>query len=353
MVLVTGASGFVGRRLVEILLQRGARVRAMLHDPLKKGTIPAGADVVIGDILDQKSLAEALHGISTVHHCAAAVGNHFSKAQIYQVNFTGVKNLFDCIRSTSAAVAPLSNGASSKHDWSTAGSTRIVILSSVNVLGTRNLAGATEAQDYRYSQDPAADVKIEAERLALDYHRKYDLDVTIIRPGFIYGPGDHHNLPKLMSAIQRGKFRFIGSRDHVIPIVHVDDVVQAMILAAETPATKGMIYHITDGSRIQIGEFVTALSQMLGTSVPEKVLPYYVPALGCTVFEWLSRLGLRKKPAPIARNSLRFLGTSRFFDLQRARTELGYTPSVQFQQGMASAVRWCQEQGHGISSLSS
>jgi nucleoside-diphosphate-sugar epimerase len=327
MVLVTGASGFVGKRLVEMLLQRGQSVRAMIHDPAKRGSIPAGAEVVLADVLDQKSLRHALAGAKVVHHCAAAVGNQFTKRQIYEVNLTGVQNLLECFKE--------------------AGSARLVLLSSVNVLGTRNLDGATEDEAPRFSHDPAADVKIEAERLALEYHKKYDVDVTIIRPGFIYGPGDRHNLPKLINAIKRGKFRFIGSRNNVVPIVHVDDVVQAMILAAENGATQGKIYNITDGSRMMIGEFVTALSQTIGAPVPQRVLPYYVPALGCAAFEWLAKLGLRKKPAPIARNALRFLGTSRFFNLNRARRELGYAPSVQLHQGIASAVRWCQEHGNG------
>jgi nucleoside-diphosphate-sugar epimerase len=301
----------------------------MLRDPAKRSFIPAGAEVVVGDVLDQRSLKKALEGVNVVHHCAAAVGSHFSKKQIYDVNLTGVKNLLDCIKDIGPK-AP-----------------RIILLSSVNVLGTRNLDGVTEDEEQRYSHDPAADVKIEAERLALDYHQKYDIDVTIIRPGFIYGPGDRHNLPKLISALERGKFRFIGSPNNVIPIIHVDDVVQAMILAAKNQASKGKIYNITDGSRMMIGEFVTAVSQRIGAPVPRKVLPYYVPALGCVAFEWLAKLGLRKKPAPIARNSLRFLGTSRFFNLNKARRELGYAPSVQLQQGIASAVRWCQEHGNG------
>jgi nucleoside-diphosphate-sugar epimerase len=195
------------------------------------------------------------------------------------------------------------------------------------------------------TKDPHADVKIEAERLALDFHQRHGVEVTILRPGLVYGVGEK-NIPRLLDAIRRGKFRYLGSRKNIVPMVHLDDVVAALLLAAEKPAANGRVYHITDGSRTTIGELVDCLSELSQLPRPEKVLPLAVPKLACVVFETLQRLKLRNKPGPINRVGLRFLGTSRSIDISRARRELGYEPQVSFREGMAAVVRAIAEKNH-------
>ncbi len=320
-ILVTGASGFLGSHVVEELLTRGTRVRALVRRPDQAERWQGrGVEVVTGDVRSVEDVARAIAGVSVVHHCAAAVGPHFSRREIYDTNLTGVRNVLDALRR--------------------AGTGRLVLVSSVNVLGTRNLDPATEEAPCRYSHDPAADVKIEAEQLAWDF-AKQGVGVTVIRPGFIYGPGDPHNIPKLCRAIRRGKFAFIGSKDNVVPIVHVSDVVQAMLLAGEKPGASGRAYLITDGSRTTIGELISHLAELLGCPVPTKRLPFVVPWFGCLLFDLLRPL--LRGPAPINRPGLRFVGTSRFVDIRRARQELGYDPHVTYRSGMNAAVRWFQE----------
>ncbi len=179
----------------------------------------------------------------------------------------------------------------------------------------------------------------------MEFHRRHGVEVTILRPGLIYGVGEK-NIPRLLDAIRRGKFRYLGSRDNIVPMVHIDDVVQALLLAAEKPEANGRVYHITDGSRTTIGELVDYLSELSGSPPPQKVLPLIVPKAACVVFETLQRLKLRSKPGPINRVGLRFLGTSRSIDISRARRELGYEPRVSFREGMAATVRAILETEH-------
>jgi nucleoside-diphosphate-sugar epimerase len=325
--LVTGATGFVGGRLLDELLCRGKPVRALVRDCRQVAALAnRGVDVVVGDVCQPDSLPSALRGVRVVYHCAAAVGPTKSATEIYATNRDGVRNLLEAARASD--------------------SPPVILLSSINVLGTRNLERATEELPCRRSGDPAADVKIEAEQIALDHHRQHALPITILRPGFIYGPGDPHNVPRLASAIQRGKFAFLGSRDHVVPIVHVRDVVQAMLLAGSKPGAVGRVYHVADGSRTTIGEFIDTLAQLLKCPPPRKTLPLVVPRTATLVFEMLQRLRIRRNPGPINRAGLRFLGTSRWVDIRRARTELGFSPQIQFRKGLTETLARSGENAH-------
>jgi nucleoside-diphosphate-sugar epimerase len=204
-------------------------------------------------------------------------------------------------------------------------------MSSMNVYGTRSFDRVTEDTPLRRSQEVHADTKIEGDRMALEYADRHGLDITILRPGLIYGHGERH-LPRLADAIRRGKFVFIGSRENVVPLVFVRDMVQAMLLAAKAVPGRPRVFNITDGSRSTIGDLVGHLANLMNCPLPTRVLPYFVPWLACTVFDRLGSSG------PINRSTLRFLGTSRFADIRRARDELGYEPRVELRQGLEATI---------------
>lgn len=319
LTLVTGAAGFVGRQVLEELLRRNEPVRAMVRDAQQAAELQAlGVETVIGDIRDPSAVERAVGGTAVVQHCAAAVASHYSDQEIVDINLGGVRTVLEALRK--------------------AGSGRMVLVSSINVLGNRNLEGPTEDWPCRRSREIRGDVKIDAERLALAYHRDHGVDIVIVRPALIYGPGDA-NIPKLLAAIRRGKFSFIGSRVNIIPTVHVSDVAQAVLKAGVSPLASGRIYHLSDGERTTADEFASYLAELIGAARPERVLPYAVPAMVCTTFETLKRLGLRSGTGPVNRVTLRFLGTSREVDISRAREELGYRPGVSFREGMADTVQ--------------
>jgi nucleoside-diphosphate-sugar epimerase len=318
--LVTGATGFVGSHVLDALLDRGERVRALVRDSKKAQAIrDRGVEVVEGDLLDPSSLGAAVSGTGPIYHCAAAVGPERSTKEIIETNLMGVRRLCDeAVRSKAG---------------------RIVLLSSINVLGTRHLDPATEDLPCRRSHDPAADVKIDVEQVALDNIRQGKIDGVILRPGFIYGPHDSHNLPSLADSIRAGRFAFIGSRHHIVPLVHVADVAQAMVLAAGAARASGRIYHIGDGARTTIGELVDLVATLQGCPAPRRVVPFWLAHFACVAFELRARLGPMLIKPPISRAGLRFVGTSRFVDISRARTELGYEPSIRYREGVAAAIQ--------------
>ena len=318
--LVTGATGFVGSHILGALLDRGETVRALVRDPKKAQVLrDRGVEVMEGDLLDPASLGAAVSGAGPIYHCAAAVGPERSAKEIIETNLTGVRRLCDAV--------------------STAKAGRIVLLSSINVLGTRHIDPATEDLPCCRSHDPAADVKIDAEQVALEKSRQGQIDVVILRPGLIYGTGDSHNLPTLADSIRKGKFAFIGSRHNIVPLVHVADVAQAMVLAGAAPGVSGRIYHVSDGSRTTIGDLVDLIARLQGCPGPRRVVPFFLAHLICIAFELRGRLGPMLIKPPISRAGLRFVGTSRFVDISRARIELGYEPSISYREGVAAALQ--------------
>jgi nucleoside-diphosphate-sugar epimerase len=330
--LVTGASGFVGSHVVEALQGQGVPVRALVRreataQPLRD----TGIEIQVGDVCQPQVLADAVRGVDVVYHCAAAVGPAYSPREIHDISLAGARNLL---------AALLQNGSG-----------RAVILTSVNVLGTRNLDPATEGMPCRRSRDASADVKIEIETLTREYVERHGVDATILRPGLIYGPRDRHNVPQIVRALKRGKFAFIGSRDNIAPIVYIDDVVEGILRAGRMPASRGRVYHITDGSRTSIGQFIDRLAEQIDCPAPRKVLPYAVPYLACVAFDALAGLRLYCGRPPITRASLRHLGTSRIFSIDKAHQELGYVPRVFYREGLRAAVKWLEEHVHGNAGL--
>lgn len=323
--LVTGASGFIGSHLIaELLAENGGNVRALMRRanglPLAAGGKDGGStDVRIGDVRDADFVQEAVQGVDVVYHCAAAAGPTSSAREAYDIALDGTRNVLEGLRR--------------------AGTGRAVLLTGIIVLGARHLDAATEDLSYKRSGDPGSDVKIEIEQMAWEYEQRHGVDVTVLRPGLVYGPRDRRNLPQMIRAVRGGRFAYIRSRDNVMPIVYVGDMVQAMRLAARTPAARGRAYHITDGSRTPIGEFIDCLAGLLGCPPPRKELPFVVPYLGCLVFESLAALRLYRGRAPISRTSLNYLGYSRVIDITRARRELGYEPRVSHRDGLPLALK--------------
>src|SRR5439155_26398436 len=167
------ASGFVGRQVLQELLAAGTPIRALVRDPAAAAPLRAtGADVRIGDVRDLAVLRQAVAGADVVYHCAAAIGQapKLVPRDIHDINLAAARAVLDAVRDV--------------------GRGRVVLLSSVNVLGTRDLVDATEEVPCQRSGDPSADVKIAIEALAWEYERRHNVDVTVLRPGLVYGPRD-------------------------------------------------------------------------------------------------------------------------------------------------------------------
>lgn len=314
--LVTGATGFVGRNLVASLAKRNEKVRALYRDPVKAQLyLSNNVEAFHGDACDAALLRLAVDGADTIYHCAAAHSS--SRAdEIRHTNLRSVEVLLDAVRNSDSKA-------------------RVVLMSSINVLGDRSFSQCTEDMHRRQTGELHVNLKIAAEELA-ERSMRDGLDIVILRPGLIYGAGDPH-LTKMAHAIYHGKFMYLGSRHNIVPLVHISDMVEAMVLAGRVPAARNRVYHITDGSNTTISELVALIVGTLQCAEPRRVLPAVVPRLANAVCGTFGRNG------PVSASALRFLGTSRHVDIERARRDLGFVPKVAVAQGIAESATWLQQ----------
>lgn len=320
--LVTGATGLVGLNLLEALAREpGAQAVALVRRTSDTRDLEAlGVERRVGDMADSASLADACAGCDTVFHCAALVRDWGHREEMIRVNVTGLGALLE------SAV---------RH-----GVKRFILVSSLAVLGNRPQIDVDESAPHATTGDNYNWTKIEAEKLALRIHRERGLPLIIIRPPYIYGPHDRQLLPRLITAIERGKFMYIGSGENPISLAYVGNVVDALLLAARGPRTDGRVYHITDGPPVTRVRLINTICDGLGLPRPRKHLPVPVAMALMHVLETKAKLTGATEPPLLNRFRVKFLHTPLSFSIRRAQEELGYGPRFAFEEGMRAALEW-------------
>jgi nucleoside-diphosphate-sugar epimerase len=241
-VLVTGASGFIGGRLVErLLLEEGAHVKALIRSYTTAQWLSRTmAQVCLGDVTQPQSLEPALEGCDVVFHCAAMLGG--DPQQMERVNATGTKNLLQAARR--------------------AGVSRFVHVSSLAVHGQDYADGADEMAPFAPGNDPYARTKLAGEQLARQSYEQHRLPVVILRPTIVYGPRSQFWTIDPLERIKRDRLALLGQGDGVANVVYVDDVVTALLLAAAAPGVEGEAFLISGMERVTWREFFGAYAAM-------------------------------------------------------------------------------------------
>ena len=211
--LVTGATGFTGGHLARGLLARGHLVRALVRDPGRARDLEsAGIELAVGDVRDRRAVDSALVGIDVVYHVAAIYRQAGVSTETYRaVNATAVRGVIE------AAAA--------------AGVKRVVHCSTVGVHGNVEHPPADEDAPL-HPGDIYQITKLEGERLARETGARLGIEVTIVRPSGIYGPGDRRLL-KLFGGIARRRFPMLGSGEIYYHLTYIDDLVEGFRLCGE------------------------------------------------------------------------------------------------------------------------
>ena len=320
MVFITGATGLVGSHAVEEALRRGHRVRALVRDSSDTRWLDRwGVEQVRGDLADPDALRQGVDGVDWVFNCAAKVGDWGTLEEFRRLNVEAFRHLLDA--ASEARVE------------------RFVHVSSLGVYEARDHDGTDETiPPAAESLDAYTRSKVEAEELALRFVAQRGLPLSIVRPGFIYGPRDRTVLPKLVQALRSGRFFYFGSGNQVLNCISVKNLVHGIFLAAEVPEAIGEVFNLTDGRRVTKREFVGRVAALAGLRPPRRSIPLW---LAWTLAVLMERRAKRlKSPEPPLVNKARykFLGLNLDYSIAKARRVLGYHPPYTTEEGLVEAM---------------
>jgi len=205
--------------------------------------------------------------------------------------------------------------------------------------------GTDESAPCRRSGDVYADSKVEGERAVANYIGRGGPEVAIVRPGFVYGPGDRQFLPRLLDALSTRQFMYVGTGDKRLNIVYVDDLIDALLLAGSTPAAAGQAYNVTDGTETSLRTFVGFLCEQLGIPAPTRHVPPPLARSVCYASELVARLRHSKSAPRLNRGRMRFLYYDQLYSIDKARRQLGYGPRHTYREGLPLTLAWYQQAG--------
>ena len=320
--LVTGATGFVGSHVAEALAARGDRVRTLAREGSDTGLLGRlGAAVVRGDLTDADAVKRAADGAEVVIHCGAKVGDWGPVDDYRKVNVEGLRHLLDAVLDK-----PLD---------------RFVLVSTLGVYEARHHSGTDETEPLPASHiDGYTQSKVEAERLALQYHRKQRVPVTILRPGFVYGPRDRSVLPRIAARLRERSVIYIARGRYALNTTYVGNLVDAILLAVDSPAAVGEVFNVTDGEFVTKRMFFEAVAAGIGAPRPKGSVPVWLARFIANWRDSVFRKKSKPHPPRATQAQLKFAGLNLDFSIAKARTRLGYAPRVGFGDGMKAALDW-------------
>lgn len=287
-------------------------------------------DVRYGDLTDARSVAAALRDVDTVVHCAALVTYSAARRDDYRrVNVQGTENVLAAMTES--------------------GVRRLLHVSTTAVYGIeRDHRGTTEAAPYGQRMlSPYAASKIEAERRVLDYGRGGLLSVSVARPGWIWGPGDGANVPRLMPFVRRGLVPLMGMGDNALHLSYVENVADGCVAALTSERAAGQTYNLTDGGSVTYRRFVGDLVRALGMRPRYVRIPFGAAYGLAALMEGLCNVIPGGRLPPLSRwlvlNTVRHME----FDIAKARRELGYAPRVAYEDGIRQVTPWLRALARG------
>jgi nucleoside-diphosphate-sugar epimerase len=318
-VLVTGASGFIGRHLVERLWKDECSVRALVRGFDRSGEWPETVEVVAGDVRDAGAMIKAAAGCHTVYHLAGlahALSEVECDDEVYRsVNVEGTRNVLE--------------GAA------TGGARCFVLFSSVKAVGEGGIRCLDESFD-GLPTSPYGRSKLAAEAVSFDMGRHAGLHVTCLRLPLVYGPDVKGNLLRMVAAIDRGIFPPLPELDNRQSMVHVVDVVKAAVLAAGAPVANGQRYIVTDGQAYSTRELYELICRTLGKPVPGWHVPLWtLKALG-KVGDAIGKVS--GKRFLFDSDALDKLIGSAWYSSKKISRQLGYRPSITFAEALPELI---------------
>lgn len=325
--LVTGATGAVGPRVVQALREVGYRVRTLSLGAPPAGLLPDDVEVRIGDITDAAVVQAAMEDAEAVIHLAALL--HIVnlpptlRGEYERINVGGTAVVVDA--ALRARVR------------------RVVVFSTIAVYGYATgqilTEDTTPQPDSFYAQS-----KLAAEQLVLQARRRDGQPLgTVLRPGAVYGARVKGNYQRLVQALRRGRFISIGDGRNRRTLIYDRDLAQAAVLAAQHPTAAGQLYNVSDGHFHTLNQIINAICEALGRRPPRFSVPLGPARIAAGLLE--NGLRLLGRTSPIGSATIDKYTEDVAVDSRRIQVELGFAPRFDLRFGWQETIRDMRQNG--------
>ncbi|MEK7449556.1 MAG: NAD(P)-dependent oxidoreductase [Planctomycetota bacterium] len=352
MVLITGIPGFLGNRLAEVLVNglegypdswpyaRTEEIRCLClpaADASSISRLSNRIEVARGDVVDKKSMTEFFKDSegATLFHLAGVI--HPDKKmgggvkQFYRVNVDGTKNVLDLAK---------------EHR-----------VKKVIVISSDSQSGFNPNKEHRFTEDSPYNPymnygrsKMLMEQIVNGYVNLDDMDITIIRTCWLYGPNQPERHTEFFTMIKEGKVPMIGDGTNLCSMSYVDNTCSGMLLASINSATKGKTYWIADERPYSMNEIIDTIADVLENDFGFKVnhrrirLPNLVGSIAYLIDSMLQGMGFYNKKIHV----LSEMNKNSACSIELARKEIGYNPVLSLREGMNKSIKWCINNNHRI-----
>jgi len=320
--LVTGATGFIGSHLVEALLKRGDQVRCLVRktsDLIWLKNLPI--ELVHGDCNNKASLGEAVKGVDQVFHLAG-VTKAIEEKTYFEVNALGTENLIH---------ACLENNPRPQ---------KFIYLSSQAAAGPCQNGGKKRESDRCEPVSAYGHSKRMGEEFALTH--SHEISLLILRPSAVYGPRDR-DIYAFFKLLSKRIKPCLYSQDQHISLCYVQDIIQAVLLAAEAQESSGEIFFLSDGHAYRLGEIGDIFAQAMGVTPVCIRVPEWMVFGIASFSEYLSKFS--GKPPLLNKGKVEEMMQKNWVcDITKAKTLLGFEPQFKLSQGAKLTYEWYRKE---------
>lgn len=318
-VLVTGATGFLGKYVVEELVEHGYQVRAFGRNrAIGQSLVNASVTFIQGDLTNQEDLTKACQEMDMVVHAGALSTVWGPWEDFYQTNVLGTKYILETCREAKIE--------------------RLVYVSSPSIY-----AAPRDQLDIKESDAPQENrlnnyirSKLASEKLFKDYP---DVSSVILRPRGLFGIGDTSILPRVLNLSQKIGIPLIGDGRQLMDMTCVENVALAIRLALETPQAAGEVYNITNGEPRVFRDLIEETLRGLGYPIRYRKIPAPLVSAISSILEFIYKnLKLKGEPA-LTRYTYYLLRYSQTLDISKAERDLGYRPKITISEGIEQYVQ--------------
>ena len=320
-ILITGASGFLGRRLTEMLGGGGDALRLLLREGSDLGSLDAkNCDIVRCSLGDSEGLARAMRGVGIVYNCAGRSSDWGSWAEFRAANIDGVANLL---------AATLRAGTV----------TRFVHVSTTDIYGYP-IEPCDESCGFRDVALPYNRSKGAGDRLALDFGRRTGLPVTVVRPATIFGPRSKDWVDELARLLIARRALTIAGGRSLAGLVYVDDVADAMTSLAHVSSAVGEAFNIVDPTPVTWRSYFDAIADAVGAPRARlDVGPRTAMMLGALCELAYQLMRVRSRPL-FTRHVVYLLSRSQHYDSRKLSNAIPSFPKIGVARGVEMTATW-------------